>query len=230
MKTSDFKEIEHFNLPVKIDSATTTPLNDQRSAVVKPALSLFHRLPKMSPAIFRPGADEKSNQNPNHSSYEQGKSEGEAKASLVYQDTIKLMETALETLQAQYASIRSDVESSHLQAVSQCLKAILPQLATRSAEIQIADVIQSLSAVVIQDRVELHVHPSQTESVKAMLEKQTAQPDKFAIIADPAIQPFALECKWNAGGISIDTATVANQCLDVLEQANSSSTKSNGEP
>lgn len=229
MKSSDFKEIEHFSLPVKIQENENKLPGEQDNAVVKPALSIFHLLPEISPNDVRNDAIDKSIQKADGTDYEQGKNDGETKASQVYQDTIKLLETSLETLSTQYNAIRSQIEVSHLQAVSTCLKAILPEMASRSAEIQIIETIQSLCAVAIKGHIALYVHPSQTGSVKAILDKQSSSNNDFEIIADPDAKPYSFVTKWNGGGVKIDTATVVDQCLNALDQANSSSKQLNGE-
>ncbi|NNC37685.1 MAG: hypothetical protein HKO02_09530 [Hyphomonadaceae bacterium] len=225
MSASQFKKIERVAeaAPDQIDSIIEdATLN---GSLVTPSVSLFHRLPKitqkseyLTDAAYKPSNGQISD-DIEGTSYEDGLRDGRKEASLVYLDTIKLLETSLQSLNDQYQLIRSEIEMSHFKAVATTLKAILPQLAERSAVSQIQALVKDLCSGSIDVSIRLHINPGQVDQINMLVNSDQERESLVKIIPDHKIDLGNIRCDWEGGGVEIDTNSVVQQCLAILDSA-----------
>lgn len=218
MNAAHFKKTGKF-LPLSDADAFPEIGVPATNEVIRPDISVFHHLPKIAPpqgpqAGNAAGAGSMAS---GASSYDEGVRAGQAQSTQLYAETIKLMETALETLRGQYGAIKADIEASHLNVFSQCLQSILPDLAARSAEIEITELVRSLSVQAIRTNVQIRTHPDNLRNIQQMV--GTANDAIFEIIEDENLERGAVAATWSGGGVDIDTASASQHCLAALDKA-----------
>ena len=86
----------------------------QHSTLIEADISCFHDAP---PAI-ETATEENS---PELSDYELGFHQGQKKSAAIFQDTIKVMQEALDRLQSELTTIAQQIEAGHLSALAECL-------------------------------------------------------------------------------------------------------------
>ena len=176
------------------------------STLIKADISLFHDMP----------ASEVSAQGETSeiSDYDVGFQEGHAKADLVYQDTIKVMQMALDNLQNEMASMARQIERSHLSAVAICLRAVFPRLMRGGTDLELKSLLQDACGSSLKGQIQLRVHPDD----KAHCEQLCTEQD-IVITADKSLSPLKMSLQWIGGGADIDCQAVAAHCLDQIDAA-----------
>jgi len=187
------------------------PTQSEPSTLIKADISMFHDMPDISIAAHPSAA-------PQLSPYELGVQEGESRASLVYEDTLRIMETTLASLKAQVGAISQQIEQDHFAAVSCCLEALFPALAKTSAYAEVQSILQNLSSATLEGGIALTSHSHHMPDLERLC---AAQETAIKLIADDGLETGAIDVQWQGGGAVINCDAVHTACLSALEKAQS---------
>lgn len=188
------------------------PTHSEPSTLIKADIALFHESPDVSAISHRSAA-------PPYSDYDLGVQDGEAKASLIYEDTIRLMEAALASLKGEVSALLQQIEKDHFAAVSTCLQAISPGLTKASAHMEILTIVRNLSSATLEGDIEMTSHSDNMSDLERLCASQT---QAIKLVENNSLALGTVEVKWLGGGAIIDTEAVQKACSDVLKKAESS--------
>lgn len=199
-----FKKMDVYPSDV-VTKTITTAVKSEESTLIKPDISRFH---EPSLAIE---AESEEDDTPLISDYDQGFAQGQEQSNAVYQDTIKVMQAALDLLQAERSSIAREIEANHLSAIGACMRAIFPALMRGGTDLELQAVLKQACGSALKGQVHLLVHPDD----ESHCEKFSRDRD-ILISTDEALKPLQMRLQWSGGGADIDCLSVASRCLDSL--------------
>jgi len=182
------------------------------TTLIKADISLFHDAAPLQTSIVEELCE--LSEPPEISEYDMGFQEGQAKADIVYQDTIKVMQAALDKFQAELSSMAQHIEQSHLSALTKCLGAVFPRLMQGGTDLELQTLLQGACNSALNGQIQLNVHPDD----QAYCEHLCADKD-IIIEADESLTPLQMRLQWAGGGADIDCKSVAETCLSHLDAA-----------
>ncbi len=206
------------------------------STLIKADFSMFHEMPTASmtarhgtitpstiapkdPAVDQTKVDQTPPQEvkpPVENDYDKGYKDGKAKADGVHLGTIKLLQSAVDTLQAELKNMASDIERSHLSHVVNSLRAAFPSLMSTGLHAELLSILTEVCSVAETGFVTLHVHPDDEGGCKDMCKAHGLEVN---IIIDEEMQPGHIKALWQNGGAEIDCKSVSDACLARAEAA-----------
>lgn len=186
------------------------------STLIKADISLFHAAPSLQ--VSDEGAP------PELSEYDMGFQEGQAKANIVYQDTITVMQTALDRLQAEMTSMARQIEQSHLSALANCLRVVFPSLMQGGTDLELQTLLKNACESALKGQIQLRVHPDDHTHCERLCAGQDIK-----ITADKTLTPLQMRLQWIGGGADIDCQAVAALCLNHLDAASNQSREQSNE-
>lgn len=183
----------------------STMAKREATTLIKPDISRFHEPPRVI------AIECEEDDTPLVSDYDQGFEQGQEQSNAVYQDTIKVMQAALDLLQAERDSIAREIEANHLSAIAACMRAVFPELMRRGTDLELQAVLKLACGSALKGQVHLLVHPDD----ESHCEKFSRDQD-ILISTDDALRPLQMRLQWTGGGADIDCLSVASRCLDSL--------------
>ena len=201
-----FKKLHVFPsdiIPTDLTAETTSGV----STLVKPDISCFHES-----AVALGGGN--GDGQPIVSDYDQGFKQGQEQSNAAFQDTIKIMQTALDELQADFASITREIEAGYLSVIADCLRAIFPVLMRGGTDLELQSVLKHACNSALKGQIQLFVHPDDQSHCEALCREKD-----ILVTVDDALKPLQMRLKWAGGGADIDCLSVASLCLERLNAA-----------
>lgn len=178
------------------------------STLIKADISCFHEAPPV-----RAVASELE-EAPIKSDYDQGFERGQEDAKAVYQETINVMQAALDGMQANLISISREIEASHLSSLASCLRAVFPALMRGGTDLELQSVLQNACSSALKGQIQLYVNPEDQSHCESFCKDRD-----ILISVDEALQPLQMRLKWDGGGADIDCLSVATLCLERIGAA-----------
>lgn len=188
---------------VKKQEDLITPQED--SAVIYPDMAKFH--PGGGGAIS--GQSRAARQ----IDYTNGFEAGKAEAAEMYEQTIRIMEAALEGLKSSMKAMTRDMETSHGEVVKQCLQALLPELSQEILRHEIQCVISEAAALQADLRLSVNLHPD-NEIAKSFLQKSFGS--ELTLVESNEMDESAVHFFRGDSVTKIDPVKTAQTCLGLL--------------
>ena len=184
--------------------ADASPASEESSAVF-PDMALFHP----GGEGLTSGRSRASQQ----ADYKAGFDAGKAEATQMYEQTIRVMEDALEALKSSIGQLKQDVESSHGEVVKQCLHALLPDLAQQILRQEIENVLTEAAKSHAASELLVSVHPD-NDIGKSFLLKSFEK--SISVVENADLDINAVHFSWGSSTSEIDPIKTAQTCLTLL--------------
>jgi|GEM_PF-3926209 len=184
--------------------ADASPVAEESSAVY-PDMTLFHP----GGEGLTPGRSRASQQ----ADYEAGFDAGKAEAAQMYEQTIRVMEAALEALKSSVGQLKQDVETSHGEVVKRCLHALLPDLAQQVLRQEIENVLNEAASSHAASELFVSVHP-ENDIEKSFLLKSFGK--SISVVENADLDISAVHFSWGSSTSEIDPIKTAQTCLTLL--------------
>lgn len=201
------------------------------STLIKADISLFHQLPdnsgrkdqvkdaqkdeEPSPTATDDEVEVPRTLSPREE-YERGVADGKSQSDAVHQETIKLLQNAVNKMQEDLEKMARRIEASHLSAVATILESVFPELVQQQTEQELVDVLRTTCGTAVQGQVVLSVHPDDLARCETLCETHAF---KVMLVADESIPPLRPRISWQDGGAGIDCQSVAASYLDSMKTA-----------
>ncbi|MDB2438736.1 hypothetical protein N9W89_08485 [Hellea sp.] len=205
MDTALIKKIDVYSAGAALD-VILPKAESKESTLIKADISLFHEIPSVKLPLEEPSSG--------LSNYDVGFEKGQAKADAVYKDAIKVMQTALDNLQAEMGSIAQQIEASHLSALATCLRAVFPSLMQGGTDLELQTLLQKACGSTLKGQIQLRVHPDDQTHCEELCADQDID-----ITVDKTLAPLQMSLHWTGGGANIDCQAAATFCLSQLNAA-----------
>ncbi|MGJ8562355.1 MAG: hypothetical protein ACSHXY_02275 [Alphaproteobacteria bacterium] len=185
----------------QIQSPNYTEVN-----VISADIGVFHQTPQTSrkdkPAEL-PELD-----------YAAGLRDGKAKSDLVYQNTISVMQKALDAFKVEIKTIAAQIEFDHLSALNACLTSAVPSLMKHGTGAEIHKLIAQTSEATLNGDVHFRVHPDDHEDCQRLCEmKRTG----IIVTADSSLSAKQIKVEWQNGGAEINSGEIFETFLQSFE-------------
>ena len=131
----------------------------------------------------------------------------------MYEQTIRVMETALEALKSSIGQLKQDVESSHGEVVKQCLHALLPDLAQQILRQEIENVLTEAAKSHAACELIVTVHPDNDIGKSFLL---NAFGKSISVVESADLDLSAVHFSWGSSKSEIDPIKTAQTCLTLL--------------
>lgn len=148
--------------------------------------------------------------------YDAGVKAGKAQSDQVYEDTIKIMQNALDTLQERMAHVGKQIEGKYLSMLSECLKAVFPAMMSKATGLEVKNILEDACKLTDEGNIHIIMHPDAIEPVRTLSARHSAD---FTLETNPSLSPHTVRVFWKYGGSDIDCKKVADSVLDCLESA-----------
>ena len=145
--------------------------------------------------------------------YANGFEAGKAEASEMYEQTIRVMEAALEGLKSSMKDITRDMETSHGEVVKQCLQALLPELSQEILRHEIQCVISEAATSQADIRLSVNLNPD-NEIAKSFLQKSFGP--ELTLVESNEMDESAVHFFRGDSVTKIDPVKTAQTCLGLL--------------
>lgn len=215
------------------------------STLIKADISLFHQMPERAakqrepesaqpdmdvipPEPEQPEIEPESVESPKaaeapeveaapaKSDYDTGFEAGRVKADTVHKGTIKLLQKAVNAMQADLEAISKNIEDSHLATLASCLRAVFPALIKRETELVLVSLLRQACHVPGAGQTALRVHPDDVTDIESLCQQQSLS---VSVFADPALDPGQIRAVWGEGGADIDCRKIAMEFMSRLEKS-----------
>lgn len=195
----------HFAAKSIIRKQESRETTKQDSAVIYPDMTKFH--PGGSGGF--PGQGSAARQ----AEYSNGFEAGKAEAAEMYEQTIRVMESALEALKSSMQKVKQDLETSHGEVVKQCLQSLLPELSQEILRNEIYCVISEAKKSELDLRLTVKINP-QNEIAKSFLLKSFG--DDLTLIESDEMGASAVHFFRGDSTTTIDPVKTAHTCLSLM--------------
>ncbi|MEP6342118.1 MAG: hypothetical protein ABJ275_02300 [Maricaulaceae bacterium] len=206
-----FKKMDVYPSDVTSETITKTAKSES-STLIKPDISRFHE-PSLEIEV-----ETVEDSTPLVPDYDEGFKQGQEQSNAnyqqeiaVHQDTIKVMQAALDLLQTERASVVREIEANYLSAIGACMRAVFPALMRGGTDLELQAVLKLACGSALKGQVHLMVHPDD----ESHCEKFSRDQD-ILVSTDDALKPLQMRLQWSGGGADIDCLSVASRCLESL--------------
>ena len=194
----------HFAIQSIVKKQETLDLPKNDSSVLYPDMTKFH--PSGGAGLGQGRAARQAE-------YAEGFAAGKAEAAQVYEETIRVMEMALESLKSSIGQMRQDIETGHGEVVKQCLKALLPELAQDILRREMHTVLVETTKSQADPHLTVKLHP-ENEIAKSFL--QSSFGETLTLIETNELGGSAVHFSWGNAVTEIDPIKTAKTCLSFL--------------
>lgn len=193
----------HFAVQSIVKRESELTPQKQESSVLYPDMTKFH-----------PGGDGAGQgRAARQADYMEGFEAGKAEAAQMYEQTIRVMENALDGLKSSMAQMKQDVESSHGEVLKHCLHALLPELAQDIFRQEMQSVITEATKSQVNPNLTVKLHP-ENDVAKSFLQK--GFDGTLYFVEREEMESSAVHFSWGDSATEINPIKTAQTCLDLL--------------
>lgn len=195
------------------------------SKVILTDISRFHPAEQQNPAglLDMPILDGRKVSNPatcqSVDDYQTGFDAGQAQAETVYNQSIAVMQEALNRLQEAVNAAASQIETGHAAVVQACLEALLPKLADHSLRREMEQIINAGTQGLLCGEITARFHPDNQiacDFLRPIAERKEGQKLALNLQMSGDMDPQSVSFEWSHGGADISPHDVVNACLEPL--------------
>ncbi len=201
------------------------------STLVKADVSLFHEMPLSSARDTSapsskpydipeaPPETSAATEAMQTADYDSGLADGKAQSDAIYEDTIVILQKSVDALQSKLSEMANEIEHSHMAAVVDCFRSMMPSLVQKATDLELQSVIRQACSAASEGTVQVRVHPDDHVHTQRLCQ---TNPSKISVTADAAIARGSIGVEWVSGGAEINCQAAADACLALLDTVQTS--------
>lgn len=158
--------------------------------------------------------------------YEQGVEQGRAQGLQEAKAKHQAITDLVSGITTQIESLGNQIQNSHSRAISNVLRAVLPELSARAVGEEVRQFLSDVSGQTLHGEVTLSVNPCFEVEINEIIQELVVtegNSPSFVVRTDETMIGAAVTATWKSGGGDIDIDGAVKHCLSLLAPAEDAS-------